>query len=226
IFRAFLRSPSTTRPTSYHLVRKIGWQIGWQLMQRRSRDGVDAFVFHQERLDRPLAAVRDGALFVGRGSVSLEVRGHLLSLLRVIHVRRQQAAAGPSRAASEWRKLARARPEQARRELQGGWTRERLISMNDRFVERLERAFRLGLERRIALTPDGLGQATFNGLETSELSERLTLSTIWNRAIITVVSACGESARSMSAGVHVRPLMRLRTVMTASTSWLSSHSST
>jgi len=33
-------------------------------------------------------------------------------------------------------------------ELQGGWTREQLIRMDDRFVERLERAFRLGLERR------------------------------------------------------------------------------
>jgi hypothetical protein len=77
-----------------------------------------------------------------------------------------------------------------------------------------------------ALGLDGLGQATFKGLETSELSERLTLSTTWNRAIITVVSAYGESARSMSAGVQVRPLTRLRTVMTDSTSWLSSHSST
>src|SRR6516165_10614900 len=33
-------------------------------------------------------------------------------------------------------------------ELQGGWTREQLISMNDRFVVAVETAMRLGLENR------------------------------------------------------------------------------
>jgi hypothetical protein len=33
-------------------------------------------------------------------------------------------------------------------ERDGGWTREQLETMNDRFTERLEEAFRLGLESR------------------------------------------------------------------------------
>jgi hypothetical protein len=62
-------------------------------------------------------------------------------------------------------------------------------------------------------------QAALDGLAKSELNERLTLSTIWKRAIITVVSAYEESARSMSAGVHVRPFTKFRVVMIDSTSW-------
>jgi len=57
-----------------------------------------------------------GALFVGGGGVSVEGRVHSPSRT---HVRRQQAAARPSRAASEWRKLAHARPQQARRRAAG-----------------------------------------------------------------------------------------------------------
>jgi len=37
---------------------------------------------------------------------------------------------------------------EAEDELDGLWSRERLIEMNTRFAERLEEAFRLGLERR------------------------------------------------------------------------------
>jgi hypothetical protein len=49
----------------------------------------------------------------------------------------------------------RGRPSQYRHadaepgdEIAGGWSRTELLKMNDRFVERVERAIALGLERR------------------------------------------------------------------------------
>jgi len=61
--------------------------------------------------------------------------------------------------------------------------------------------------------------AAFDGRDKSDASERLTRSTMWKRDIITVVSACAESARLMSSGVQVRPFTRFRVVIIASTSW-------
>jgi hypothetical protein len=66
--------------------------------------------------------------------------------------------------------------------------------------------------------PESGNYAAFDGLETSVDSERFTRSTTWKRVIITVVKACGQSARSISTGVQVRPFVRFLTVMIASTS--------
>jgi hypothetical protein len=49
--------------------------------------------------------------------------------------------------------------------------------------------------------------ATRAGRETSERSALLTSLTTWKRIIMTVVSAWGDRALSMSVGVHVLPLL-------------------
>ena len=76
---------------------------------------------------------------------------------------------------------------EAEDELDGLWSRERLIEMNARFTERLEEAFRLGLENRKSAAgqvklPVGLGPRWVTPL-TREIQEGLWRSSAANALV-------------------------------------------